>query len=93
MKLVEDDNQTFGAEDENFESMLEDGNIWDNQTLIEYKAESQGNLLKGIDNKIVKGQLISKGLFCVFNSSQKRTKNFCPSRLGQKFKFSSSFFG
>ena len=60
MKLVEDDNQTFGAEDENFESMLEDGNIWDNQTLIEYKAESQGNLLKGIDNKIVKGQLISK---------------------------------
>ena len=54
MKLVEDDNQTFGAEDEDFESMLEDGNIWDNQTLIEYKAESQGNLLKGIDNKTVK---------------------------------------
>jgi len=41
MKLVEDDNQTFGAEDENFESMLEDGNIWDNQTLIEYKAEDK----------------------------------------------------
>ena len=71
MKLVEDDNQTFGAEDENFESMLEDGNIWDNQTLIEYKAESQGNLLKGIDNKIVKGQLISKCPFGVFKSSKK----------------------
>jgi len=41
MKLVEDDNQTFGAQDKDFESMLEDGNIWDNQTLIEYKAESQ----------------------------------------------------
>ena len=54
MKLVEDDNQTFGAEDKGFESMLEDGNTWDNQTLIEYKAESQGNLLKSIDNKIVR---------------------------------------
>ena len=54
MKLVEDDNQTFGAEDEDFESILEDGNIWDNQTLIEYKAESQGNSLKSIDNKTVR---------------------------------------
>ena len=54
MKLVEDDNQTFGAEDEDFESILEDGNIWDNQTLIEYKADSQGNLLKCIDNKTVR---------------------------------------
>ena len=53
MKLVEDDNQTIGTEDEDFESMLENGNIWDNQTLVEYKAESQGNLLKGIDNKTV----------------------------------------
>ena len=76
MKLVEDDNQTFGAEDENFESMLEDGNIWDNQTLIEYKAESQGNLLKGIVNKIVKGQLISKCPFGVFKSSKKQMKFF-----------------
>ena len=40
-----------------------------------------------------KGQIISKGLFCFFNSSKKRTKNFCPSRLGQKLEFSSSFFG
>ena len=40
-----------------------------------------------------KGQLISKGLFGVFNSPKKRTKNVCPSRLGQKFKLSSSFFG
>jgi len=41
---------------------------------------------------ITKGQLISKGLFGFFNSSKKRTKNFCP-RLGQKLKFLSSFFG
>mgnify|MGYP007022928736 CR=1 FL=1 len=40
-----------------------------------------------------KGQLISKGLFGVFNSPKKQTKNVCPSRLGQKFEFSSSFFG
>ena len=40
-----------------------------------------------------KGQLISKGLFGFFNSPKKRTKKFCPSRLGQKSKFSSSFFG
>ena len=45
------------------------------------------------ENSAIKGQLISKGLFCVFNSSKKRTKNFCPSRLGQKFKFSRMFFG
>ena len=38
-----------------------------------------------------KGQIMSKGHFGVFNSSKKRTKNFCPSRLGQEFKFSSSF--
>ena len=40
-----------------------------------------------------KGQLISKGLFGFFNSPKKRPKNFCPSRLGQKLTFSSSFFG
>ena len=39
------------------------------------------------------GQLISKGLFGVFDYPKKRTKNVCPSRLGQKFEFSSSFFG
>ena len=27
----------------------------------------------------------------LFNSSKKRSKNFCPSRLGQKYEFSSSF--
>ena len=31
-----------------------------------------------------KGQLISKGHFVFFNSPKKQTKNFCPSRLGQK---------
>ena len=41
---------------------------------------------------LVRGQLISKGLFVFFNSS-KNPKNFYPSRLGQKLKFSSSFFG
>ena len=40
-----------------------------------------------------KGQLISKGLFVFFNSPKKRTKNFCPSRLGQKLTFSKLFFG
>ena len=40
-----------------------------------------------------KGQLISKGLFGFFNSSKKRTKIFCPSRLGQKLKLLGSFFG
>ena len=40
-----------------------------------------------------KGLLISKGLFGFFNSPKKRTKNICPSRLGQKLTFSSSFFG
>ena len=40
-----------------------------------------------------KGQLISKGHFGFFNSPKKRTKKFCPSRLGQKFEFSSLFFG
>ena len=43
--------------------------------------------------KVLKCQLISKGLFCVFNSSKKQTKNFYLSRLGQKLKFSCSFFG
>ena len=37
-----------------------------------------------------KGKMILKGHFAVFNSFQKRTKNFCPSRL---FKFSSLLFG
>ena len=40
-----------------------------------------------------KGHLISNGHFVFFNFPKKRTKNFCPSRLGQKFEFSSSFFG
>ena len=41
-----------------------------------------------------KGQLISKGLFGFFNSPKKTNKKyFCPSRLAQKFIFSSSFFG
>ena len=42
--------------------------------------------------KFTKGQLISKCLFGVFNSSKKRTKNFWRSRLGQKLKFLGSLF-
>ena len=42
---------------------------------------------------LVKGQLISKGLFGFFNYPKKQTKIFCPSRLGQKLTFSISFFG
>ena len=41
---------------------------------------------------LFKDQLISKGLLAVFNSSKKRKTNFCPNRLGQKLKFSNSFF-
>ena len=40
-----------------------------------------------------KGQLVSKELFCFFNPSKNRMKNICPSRLGQKLKFSFSLFG
>ena len=40
-----------------------------------------------------KGQLILKGLFGFFDPPKKQTKNLCPSRLGQKLTFSSSFFG
>ena len=45
-----------------------------------------------VEEEETKGQLISKGHFVFFNSPKKRTKNFCPSRLRQKFEFSSWFF-
>ena len=41
----------------------------------------------------VEGQLISQAHFVFFNSPKNWPKNFCPSRLVQKFEFSSSFFG
>ena len=47
-----------------------------------------GNLLKGIDSKTVKGQLISKCLFGVFNFFQK-TPRFHSSRV----EFICLFFG
>ena len=51
-------------------------------------------LKKNIQKKgVAKGHLISKRLFVFFNSPKKWTKNFCPSRLGQKLTFSSSIFG
>ena len=40
-----------------------------------------------------KDQLISKGLFGFFNSPKERTKNFCPSRLGQQLTFQVRFLG
>jgi hypothetical protein len=43
--------------------------------------------------QMIKGQLISKGLFVLSILPKKRTKNFCLSRLGQKLTFSSLFFG
>ena len=49
-----------------------------------------GNLLKGIGSKTVKGQLISKCLFGVFNFLQKTSKN--KSHSG-KIEFLCSFFG
>jgi hypothetical protein len=52
------------------------------------KEQSNENVEKVHEaNETDKGQLISKGLFGVFNSPKKRTKNVCPSRLGQKFEF------
>ena len=51
------------------------------------------DLVKSSESWCSKGQLISKCLFGAFNSSKKRTKNFGPSRLGQKFEFSRLFFG
>ena len=42
---------------------------------------------------LLKGQLISKGLFGFFSIlPKKRTKNFCHSRLGQRLTFSSLFY-
>ena len=41
----------------------------------------------------IKSQLILKGHFVFFNSSKRRKKKICHSRLCQKFEFSSSFFG
>ena len=55
---------------------------------------SPSSLLHDMSKRLLcKGQLISKGLLGFFNSPKKRTKNFCPNRLGQKFEFSSSFYG
>ena len=53
-----------------------------------YKVESHALSLDMVDGGWTKGQLISKCLFDVFNSSKKNeleNHNFCPSLLGQKF--------
>ena len=39
------------------------------------------------DSSQAKGQLISKGIFGVFNSPKKRTKNVCPRAKIRIFKF------
>ena len=57
-------------------------------------AECRSNECCALDKSLCdKGQLISKGHFVSFNSPKKWTKLICPSRLGQKFESSSSFFG
>ena len=62
--------------------------------LFHYFIISLFIIIQRISKKFhTKDQLISKGRFGFFNSPKKRTKNFSPSRLGQKFEFSSSFFG
>ena len=43
----------------------------------------QGNLLKGIDNKTVKGQLFSKCHFGIFNFAKKHAKKFDLTTKGQ----------
>ena len=55
---------------------------------VKSKVKISQNFVAFLEYMNFKGQLISKGLF-VFNSPTKRMKQFCPSRLGQKFEFSS----
>ena len=53
---------------------------------------SSGGALPLAFQILPKGHLISKGHFCfVFNSSKKRTKHFCHSRLGQNLNFQVRF--
>ena len=63
-----------------------------NEIIKEMYAENMKKIVGAVLELPVKGQLISKGFFFQF-FQQKRTKNVCPSRLGQKFEFTSSFFG
>ena len=80
---------TLGLFDESFDITI----------LRKWRSVVQGN---GFSNTLcllmlfldaTKDHLIWKRLFGVLNSSIKRTKNFCHSRLRQKSKFSSWFFG
>ena len=57
------------------------------------KNDSNASKAKKARYLSTKGQLISKELFSFFNSPNKETINFCPSRQGQKLTFSSSFLG
>ena len=65
---------------ENLNSVLKNVGILHNNDVID---NHQGNLLKGMDNKTVKGQLVSKCPFGVFKSTKKTNevffKDFCPS--------------
>ena len=75
--------------------------IWERYRTFQFAVQLSNSFAAGKFNysslfliqPLFKGPIISGENFCVFNSSKKRTKNFCPSRLGQKFEFSSSFFG
>ena len=48
---------------------------------------------RSFQNLLLKVSYFRNGFLFFFNSPKKQTKNFCPSRLGQKFTFSGSFFG
>ena len=50
-------------------------------------------LVSSILPKNERKQVDLRYILSLFNSSKKRTKNFCPSKPVQKFEFSSSFFG
>ena len=61
--------------------------IWGKQSVIIVLAAFR-SALKYLDKRSVNFEMP----FRFFNSSKNRTKDFCPSRIGQKLQFSSLFF-
>ena len=70
-----------GMNTKNIENSLK---LYNQKTWLWMAATWKGSCGSRNSIKITKGQLILKGLFGFFNSPKKRTKNSCPSRLGQK---------
>ena len=64
--------------------------IWERYRTFQFAVQLSNSFAAGKFNysslfliqPLFKGPIISGENFCVFNSSKKRTKNFCPSRLG-----------